>query len=295
VTSEELTVELDVITPSYAPDFELCRDLNASVLRHGGPEGRHTIIVPPRDLALFAPLQGERTSVRSTSDYLRGLYRLPRNLWFNPHRPWVPVRGWIAQQVVKLEAAARSTAAMVVMVDSDIVFVRDFGPDTFRAADGAPEFYRCDGAIDDTLPRHVIWHAVARRLLGLEPRSGLPLDDYVCCPCGWEPAVVRSMLAEVEARAGASWQRVVAAQLHFSEMILYGVYVDARLPADGARRVVADMRCHRHYDEVPLDESDLREFLAGIRPVDHSVMISAKSGTALAARRAALAEVAELR
>lgn len=288
-------MELDIITPSYEPDFELCRDLNASVLRHGGDRVHHTIIVPPRDLGRFAPLQGARTSVRSTSNYLAGLYRLPRNLWFNPHRPWVPVRGWIAQQVVKLEAAARSTAEMVVMVDSDIVFVRDFDVSAFRAADGAPEFYRLDDAIDESLPRHVIWHRVARHLLGLDPSVDLPLDDYVCCPCGWEPAVVRSMLAEVEARAGARWQRVVAAQLHFSEMILYGVYVDARLSGDGGRRVVSDMRCHRHYDEVPLDERELRDFLAEIRPVDHSVMISAKSGTSLASRRAALAELAERR
>ena len=283
-------MELEVVTPSYAPDFELCKDLNASVVRHGGDRVRHTVIVPPRDLETFAVLRGERTSVRSAADYLQGLIRLPRNLWFNPHRPFVPVRGWIAQQVVKLEAASRSTSDMVVMVDSDIVFVRDFGPDTFRSPEGVPEFYRSDGAIDESLPRHVIWHEAARRMLGLGQRPDLPLDDYVCCPCGWEPAVVRSMLAEVEQQAGAPWQRVVGAQLHFSEMILYGVYVDSR-PQDGAvRKVVSDMRCHRYYDEVPLNDTELRSFLSRIRPVDHSVMISAKSGTPLAARRAALAE-----
>jgi hypothetical protein len=286
-------MELEVITPSYAPDFELCRDLNASVVKYGGDRVRHTVIVPPRDVPLFSPLDGERTSVRSADDYLGGLIRLPRNLWFNPHRPWVPVRGWIAQQVVKLEAAARSTSDMVVMVDSDIVFVQDFGADSFRGADGRPEFYRANGAIDQSLPRHIMWHDVARRLLGLEPHAGLPLDDYVCCPCGWEPAVVRAMLTEVEQRAGARWQRVIGAQLHFSEMILYGVYVDLRRSDADAREVVSDMRCHRYYDEVPLDDDGLEHFLGRIRPVDHSVMISAKSGTPLAARRAALARLAE--
>lgn len=283
-------MELEIITPSYAPDYELCKDLNASVCRHGGGRVRHTVIVPPKDLALFAPLRGERTTVTSTSEYLDGLFRLPRNLWLNPHRPWVPVRGWIAQQVVKLEAAARSASDMVVMVDSDIVFVRDFGPDTFRAPDGAPEFYRADGAIDENLPRHVIWHETARRMLALGRRPDLPLDDYVCCPCGWEPSVVRAMLAEVERVAGVPWQRAVGAQLHFSEMILYGIYVDS-CGDPGRRKVVSDMRCHRYYDEVPLDDAGLREFLAAIRPVDHSVMISAKSGTPLAARRKALAEI----
>lgn len=284
-------MELEIVTPSYRPDFELCSDLNASVRKHGGDRARHTIIVPRRDLGTFAVLEGERTSVRCVDEYLTGLVRLPRNLWLNPRRPHVPVRGWIAQQLVKLQAAALSESPMVVMVDSDIVFIRDFGVETFRSQDGRPEFYRWDGAIDADLPRHVMWHAAARRLLGLGTAPQLPLDDYVCCPCGWEPEVVRSLLTEVEAHAQAPWQRVIGGELHFSEMILYGVYVDCCRDDQHARAVVPDMHCHRYYDELPLDEAGVRQFLTGIRSVDHSVMISAKSGTPLAARRAALADL----
>lgn len=280
-------MELEVITPSYAPDFEFCRDLNASVRRYGGDRVQHTIIVPPRDLALFAELGDERTRVRSVDDYLPGLRRLPGNFWLNPRRPWFPVRGWVAQQLVKLESAARSKSPLVLMVDSDIVFVRPFGADTFTSPTGTPEFYRLDDAIDERLPRHVIWHAAARRLLGVDPSPALPLPDYVSCPCVWEPEVVRSVLGRVEAVASAPWQRVVGAEPHISEMILYGVYADA-FPPEQPRHIVDDMRCHRYYDEVPLDESGLRDFLAELRPIDHSVMISAKSGTDLTARRAAL-------
>lgn len=284
-------MELEIVTPSYRPDFELCEDLSASVRRYGGERVRHTIIVPRRDLALFNRLGAEQTSVRCVDDYLEGLIRLPRNMWLNPHRPHIPVRGWIAQQVVKLAAAARSDADMVVMVDSDIVFIRDFGADTFRSSQGKPEFYRLDGAIDQGLPRHVMWHEAAHRLLGLGVLPSMPLADYVCCPCGWEPDVVRSLLNLVQEKAGAPWQRVIGAQLHFSEMMLYGVYVDRCRRDQDVREVVSDMRCHRYYDEVPLDEAGLREFLADIRDVDHSVMISAKSGTALSTRRAALADL----
>ena len=280
-------MDLEVITPSYAPDFEFCRDLNASVRRYGSAGVQHTIIVPPRDLPLFGQLGDERTQVRSVDDYLAGLRRLPGNFWLNPRRPWFPVRGWVAQQLVKLEAAARSGSALVLMVDSDIVFVRPFGADTFTSPTGTPEFYRLDDAIDEQLPRHVVWHETARRLLGLGPRPVLPLPDYVSCPCVWEPEVVRLVLQRIESVASAPWQRVVGAQPHISEMILYGVYVDAFRSGD-PQHVVDDMRCHRHYDEVPLDESGLRDFLADLRPVDHSVMISAKSGTELATRRAAL-------
>jgi hypothetical protein len=283
--------DLEVITPSYAPDFELCADLNASVLAHGAGV-QHTIIVPPRDLVLFEALVGRDTVVRSAEDFLPGLPRLPRNFRLNPRRPWLPVRGWIAQQVVKLAAAAASDADLVLMVDSDIVFVRPFGAETFLSAEGQPEFYRLEAAVDERLPRHVLWHEAAHRLLGLGPPPPTPLPDYVSCPCVWEPAAVRALLERVEQVASAPWQRVVAAEPHVSEMMLYGVFVDASTDASTdvspVRHVVDDMRCHRHYDEVALDEAELHRFLAGIRPVDHSVMISAKSGTDLEKRRAAL-------
>ncbi len=279
--------DLEVITPSYAPDFELCSDLNASVLERG-ERVRHTIIVPPRDLVLFGALGNEWTSIRSADEFLPGLRRLPRNFWLNPRRPWLPVRGWVAQQLVKLAAAAASESDLVLMVDSDIVFVRAFGVETFLSEDGRPEFYRLDDAVDDRLPRHVLWHRAARRLLGLHAPSTTPLPDYVSCPCVWEPVVVRSLLDRIEEVASAPWQRVVAAEPHVSEMMLYGVFVDALLPAAPPRHTVSDMRCHRHYDEVALDASELHHFLAGIRPVDHSVMISAKSGTDLDTRRVAL-------
>lgn len=280
-------MDLEVITPSYAPDFELCADLNASILARG-ERVRHTIIVPPRDVRLFDALHGEATVIRSVDELLPGLRRLPRNFWLNPRRPWLPVRGWIAQQLVKLAAAAASESDLVLMVDSDIVFVRSFGAETFLSDTGQPEFYRLDGAVDEQLPRHVLWHEAAHGLLGLGPRPPTPLPDYVSCPCVWEPGTVRALLDRVEAVASAPWQRVVAAEPHVSEMMLYGVFVDACLAASPVRHVVSDMRCHRHYDEVALDEAELHRFLAGIRPVDHSVMISAKSGTDLDKRRAAL-------
>ena len=63
-----LSVDLDVITPSYAPDFELCADLNASVLRHGGGRVRHTIIVPPKDLSAIEKEAYETLKANRSSD-----------------------------------------------------------------------------------------------------------------------------------------------------------------------------------------------------------------------------------
>ena len=165
------------------------RDLNASVVERG-ERVRHTVIVPPRDLDLFGVLGGDRTSIRSVDEFLPGLHRLPRNYWLNPRRPWLPVRGWVAQQLVKLAAAAASRSDLVLMVDSDIVFVPAVRRRDVHLGIGTAGVLPADDAVDDRLPRHVLWHEAARRLLGLGTRSTTPLPDYVSCPCVWEPSVV---------------------------------------------------------------------------------------------------------
>jgi hypothetical protein len=279
---------LAVVTPSYAPDFELCTDLNRSVLAYAAPQVSHHILVPRRDRQLFAGLAGERTAIHLADDFLpRSLVPLPRlNLRANLRRPFPPLRGWITQQIVKLAAATRLPADVVLVVDSDIEFIRPFAPADYLR-DGVVRLYRKPGAVDSRLPRHVIWHRVARTLLGLPPVRP-PCTDYICCPVAWDPVIVRAMLRRVERVTGRRWVDAVGAQLHFSEATLYGVFVDEVLGPPADSFASDDMRCHNHYDETPLDRATLADFLAGVRPDDLAVMISAKSGTPLALRRAAL-------
>jgi hypothetical protein len=104
----------------------------------------------------------------------------------------------------------------------------------------------------------------------------------------WDPNVVRSMLRRVEEVTGKPWQTAIASQLHFSEGILYGVYVDEIL--GGTPYSENTMLCANHYDETPFEE--IEAFASNITPNDIAVMISAKSGTSQASRRRALAAIA---
>ncbi len=278
---------LAIITPSYAPDFELCADLHRSVLRHSPEPVRHHIIVPRRDLALFGRLAGPRLVLHDEAEFLpRSIRSLPGTKYrVNLRRPFPPLRGWILQQLIKLAAAARADADVVVLVDSDIEFVRPFTADTFRS-DGAVRFYRKPDDVDDRLPRHVRWHRAARALLGL-PDTPPPYHDYVSSLLAWDPAVVRQLLERVEQVTGRRWSDAVGAHLHFSEWTLYGVFVD-HLMGDEARAFATDdSRCHAYWDEAPLDDAGAREFVARAGPDDIAVMISAKSRTPLRTRRAA--------
>jgi hypothetical protein len=282
--------EFAVITPSYAPDFELCRDLNRSVLRWTPPDVTHHIITPSRDRALFAQLAGARTRLWTVSDFLPGrMVPLPAsNIWVNLRRPFPPVRGWVQQQVVKLQAAMEIGADMVVLADSDVLFVRPVTAETFRIG-GRLRFYRRESEIDDRLPRHLTWHDVARQLLGLPPAGPPPLPDYISAFNVWDRRLVRAMRERVEWVTGRPFVDAVAGKLHVSEFILYGVYVDEVL-GEGAEVARADdMLCHSYWDETPLDAVRAARFVRELSSDDVALMISAKSGTPLDVRREAVA------
>lgn len=278
---------LAVVTPSYAPDFDLCADLNRSVLALAPKQVHHHIIVAKRDRELFQRLAGPRTHIHLAAGYLpRSFAPIPGlNFRVNLRRPYPPLRGWISQQLIKLAASARFDADAVLLVDSDIEFVRPFQPETY-VRDGVVRFYRKPGAIDERLPRHVIWHHVARELLGLPPARP-PFTDYICAPVAWSPSIVAAMVERVEAVTGRPWAEAIGARLHFSEATLYGVFVEHVLGAPATSFASDDMLCHNHYEEVPLDEPALDRFLRARGPEDVAVMISAKSGTELQARRRA--------
>jgi len=281
---------LSVLTPSYGPDLELCRDLNRSVIRHFPESVAHDVIVSARDFPLFEGFTGGRTRLHTTSEFLpREFVSVPgRNVWVNVRRPYPPVRGWILQQIVKLAAAARSEADVVLLADSDIVFLRSVAPASYCDV-GMAVLYRKNQAVDRSMPRHVRWHAVARQLLGLPSSQQDSLPDYIGAPIAWSPRIVRAMLARVEEINGKPWPRVIASQLHFSEMILYGVYVDEVMGSLSEVRVTDDDYCVTYWDDVPLEQQDVLRLLESMRPSDNALMLSAKSRTPLTVRRSALA------
>ncbi|MDW6021571.1 DUF6492 family protein [Mesorhizobium sp. BAC0120] len=278
-----------MITPSFAPDFELCADLHRSVLDHAPDCAHHHIIVPREDIKLFSRLAGPRTHVHCEADFLpRGFVSIPFSKFtINLRRPVPPVRGWILQQLVKLAAAAASQADVVVLVDSDIVFIRPFTAETF-VKDGRVRFYRKAGGVDERLPRHMIWHSVARSMLGLPPAEP-PYPDYIASLLAWDPAIVRQMLARVETATGRPWATAVAGQLHFSEWTLYGVFVDNVLSAAANSSASDDPLCLADWSTSPLTRETADKLLCRLKRTDIAVMISAKSRTPLEVRRTALA------
>jgi len=274
-----------VITKSYAPDFELCTALNRSVLENSPDTIQHNIIVPRTDLKLFSRLTGPRTHIRCETDLLpRTFLRVPfSNILVNLGRPFPPVRGWILQQVIKLAAIAASEDDVILVVDSDVEFVRPFTAETF-VRDGVVRFFCNPNQIGKELPRHMTWHRVARELLGLPPAQP-PYPDYISSPLAWDPMLVRQMLARVEATTGRAWPTAIAGQLDFSECVLYGVFVDGVMGAPANSFVSDDSLCLVYWEHIPLNPDSAANFVRSIRSTDIAAVIQSKSRTPLAVRK----------
>lgn len=283
--------ELAVITPSYEPDFELCRDLNTSVLAYTPAPTVHHIITPRRDLALFSTLRGPRTEVWSVDQLLPrhmiGVHGT--NFWLNLRRPIPPVRGWVMQQVVKLQASAQIEADTLLLVDSDVLFVRPVTAQTFRC-DGRLRFYRKDAGVTEHLPRHLIWHDVARDLLGL-PHVPAPLPDYISAFNVWDRRTTLALRDRIQQVTGRPWLDAVAGQLHVSEFILYGVFVDDVLGEHAHVMPAGSMLCHSYWNPSPLSLDAAERFVRAVLDEDVAIMISAKSRTPLDVRRTALSRI----
>lgn len=280
--------DLAVITPSYAPDLELCSDLNESVLRNTPGAVRHYIITPRRDVKLFSRLRGTRTEVLSVDEVLpRHVLPVPgANFWLNVRRPWPPVRGWAMQQVIKLQIAAQVNVGLLLLADSDVLLVRPVSAETFRVG-GRTRFYRRDNEIDSSMQRHLLWSDVAGKLLGVPPAPP-PHPDYISPFNVWERRIAIALQERIQQTTGRHWLDAITGQLHFSEFVLYGMFIDKVL---GARANVTETRsmfCHSYWKRTPLDTAGADKFVREMPPDDVAIMISAKSGTPLEVRRKTL-------
>ena len=283
-----------VITPTYTPDFELCRELHRSVLEYTPGSCIHYLITPRADRKLFSQLSGPRCVVLTygelfppwvietawlnalASPLLRRLSSA-RIVAANLHQPLPPIRGWVIQQVAKLAIASVADCDILLLADSDVQLVRPFTAETLLR-DGRVPLYRRTGKVDDRLPRHITWNKVARDLLGL-PEADPPFPDYVSAFGAWERATVLAVQERIQEVSGRHWIDAVTAQLHFSEWTVYGLFLDEVVGAPSNTCTTDSARCHSYWESTPLDLFGAKAFVRGLAPDDLAVMIHSKSHT----------------
>jgi hypothetical protein len=265
-----------IITCSFRGDLDACRLLCESIDRHVPDTIRHTVFVPQRDVPLFAGLGSPRRTIATQESLLpRGFWKVPlpgpgwrarlhlprRDVFLTPYS--LPVRGWIAQQIMKLAASADSATEIIVHIDSDNVFVRPLTIDRL-CRDGKVRLYRNPVKVD--LATHRRWHSAAGRLLGLPP-SDFYDAEYIDSLVVWRRSVAQGVVARIAAVAKTDWRIALARTHHFAEYILYGVFADKVLGLEAAGQFAATSSlCHSRWSDDFADSDDERAFIESIGP-----------------------------
>ncbi|MBL8954127.1 MAG: hypothetical protein JNK82_25345 [Myxococcaceae bacterium] len=273
-------LRLAFITPSYFKDFDRCQLLVESFDRYVPRQYHHYVLVPARDEKLFKPLNSSRTHVVLQEDvlpfWLKHVKRAPK-FWLSLRS--MPVRGWIIQQLVKLNACAAIDADAFACIDSGCFFVQPFDPLAVHYRDGKLLLFREQGP--QFLTKDVsAWHAVSEKLLGT-PHLDKPDRSYVSLVVYFWRHVLRALQNHIEAVHGTDWRVPIVRQRTFSEYFLYGAFCDDLLKESANQYRDDRLFAHCHWGTVPLGAEGLRKMKAEMPSERVLVMINEKSGTPL--------------
>lgn len=126
------------------------------------------------------------------------------------------------QQVAKLAAVYAVETDTIMFIDSDVIFIKDFNPD-HTMQDGKARLFRQEGA--GNRPMQSKWHIRAAKLLGIEekPYYGSGYISPLTC---WHCNSILLLHKRIEETHKTPWQTMIYNSLHFSEYILYGIFVE---------------------------------------------------------------------
>src|SRR3954447_7810793 len=292
-TSREMN-PVALLTPTYGRDLELCKLLCESVDRHVSSFAKHYLLVPDADLSLFAPLQRGRREVIAASSFLPDWLRpLPRIIQRKRRQYWwsfrtKPVSGWHVQQYLKIAATMSLPYRRYCILDSDIVFFRDFDLAPFQLPHPIPLFGLPDEVVA-TQPRHSRWVETSHRLLGLPPRP-LPASDFIGHIIFWDRQTTAALVAQIEAVTNLHWIEALCRTREFSEYMLYGYFVQNNARFSSVHRPTSSTQCVSYWEQLKLDKDELNGLLRGANKDDVAFSIASFSGTPVETMRAAMKE-----
>lgn len=283
-----------LLTPTYRRDLELCTLLCESVDRHVTAFSKHYLLVPDGDEALFAPLANERRIVLPASRFLPAWLRpLPsiirrkrRQFWWSLRAR--PVSGWHVQQILKIAASASLPEQRFCILDSDVVFFRDFDLTPFQQPRALPLLY-LPNAVTADLPRHAAWIETTHRLLGY-PAPELPASDFIGHLIFWDQETVQEMISRIEAVSDCKWVEALCRVRDFSEYMLYGTFAQGVRRARARHIPVATTPCVSYWDEPTLGKDELHSLLQRADRNDVAFSIASFSATPVETIRAVIAE-----
>jgi hypothetical protein len=293
VSNPEMT-SVALLTPTYARDFELCTLLCESVDRHVTSSGKHYLLVPDCDYDLFSCFVSDRRTVIPASAFLpawlrplpRMFHRKRRQFWWSMRAK--PVSGWHVQQFLKIAAAMSLPHERYCILDSDIVFFRDFDLARFETPNTLPLF-RVTNEVTADQASHSRWVATCHQLLGLRVPP-LPAPDYIGHIIFWDRDTTRAMVSRIEAVTGCGWVEALCRTRDFSEYMLYGYFAESDAASAAAHSSVSETPCVSYWEAPRLDKAGLNRLFSRASRDDVAFSVASFSLTPVEIIRAALME-----
>ncbi len=283
-----------LLTPTYARDIELCTLLCESVDRHVTSFDKHYLLVPDSDYDLFSRFISDRRTVIPASAFLpawlrpmpRMFRRKRRQFWWSMRAK--PVSGWHVQQFLKIAAAMTLPHERYCILDSDIVFFRDFDLAHFQVPNTLPLF-RVTNEVTADQASHSRWVTTSHQLLGL-PTPPLPAPDYIGHIIFWDRDTTRAMVSRIEAVTGRGWVEALCRTRDFSEYMLYGYFAESDAASAAAHSPVSSTPCVSYWEAPRLDKAGLNRLFCRANVDDVAFSVASFSLTPVEIIRAAIME-----
>ena len=287
-----------LLTPTYGPDLELCTLLCESVDRHVSSFSKHYLLVPDCDLPLFARFENPHRTVLPVSQFLPAWLRpLPyifqrkrRQYWWSLRAK--PVSGWHVQQLLKIAATIALPHQRYCILDSDVVFFRDFDLSRFEYPNSIP-LLSMPNEVTSGQIRHARWVETSHQLLGLAMPS-LPASDFIGHLMFWDQQTTRAMTLRIEAVTNLGWIDALCRVREFSEYMLYGYFVLNSATFAGSHTPSSRTGCVSYWDSPKLGRTELNRLLDGADQDDVAFSAASFSGTPVQIIRSAIEETRTL-
>jgi len=270
------------VTPSYFKDFERCELLCKSIQKYSQLDAKHYIIVDKSDLKLFRQLENKSTIILTKEQLLPWwIIKIPltrKNIWFSAKT--LPLRGWVIQQIIKISIANVVLEDILIFVDSDVFFIREFGPEAF-VKNNLVRFYKKEKSISKEMTEgHYLWYKTASELLKI-PEINFPASDYINQVVTWRRSNVLSLCKTIEDKSEENWVKALCKSWHFSEYVLYGVFIENFLANNSGHYIDFSDISLNYYAEKRLSETELDLMFKRLNENQIAIMISAKSNIPL--------------
>lgn len=201
--------------------------------------------------------------------------------------------GWHVQQLIKIAATMSLPHQRYCILDSDIVFFRDFDLARFEYPNSIPLL----SMPDEVTPKqfsHTRWVETSHRLLGL-PKPPLPASDFIGHIIFWDQQTARAMAAKIESATGLDWVEALCVTREFSEYMLYGYFVQNDASFAARHTLTSRTPCVSYWNPSKLGKNELNQLLRRADKDDVALSVASFSGTPVETIRAVIAENAATR